>query len=611
MRHFILFLCLVGGIAMAAKPTCRLQQTIIRAPEGEVLELMARGTHSDAEVSAQLHQWLREGRAGMLSDLSALRMFPDKVVAREGTDFMWWTEEDQILDAPTALYPMNSASFFVGSVMEYDSDNQKWKGSFSPRKPLLVYWPAVWTRQAAPKLDSVAQLDRFEQSISNKVMVPLSGPEVLAVFRPADRFEQPANAPRWLDVMEIATETEEHDLAAAQPPHQRVVAMGFAVPDEWADELLALHRDGGDDRILNRLLDEVKAQRAVLAMFGVQRVQGDSNPRMSSHREHAFPAEMPTFPSAWSAILVGDELNVSGAGSSGLIEVSMRSDLLQPPNATFPLALHRPELVMFWPEPVTAGFRAWLKVPDHGAGLAGIMRVPDYVPLPREMSDRRTMVFIVRNDLQGKPSPPPQWKFEGLEYETLVYEIDAADAAKYQDKSPFRDDGALLAKLQKTTGEGKARLLSRIWSVGDVHASQERGYVAETDGRDEAYPQQYRPTAIMQVFVGTDFNASLVPVAEHSNDKVQQFSGELTLSHHLAQPRIATLEEQLASLCEIAERPCRQRFHELKWTWKKDPATGHLTMATGKPYCLGVQHASGPDGVSKCHVAFVWVRPVK
>ncbi len=612
MRHFILFLCLVSGMAMAAPPFCRLQQTVIRAPEGEVVELLARGAHSDAEVSAQLHRWLREGRASVVSDLSGVSMDSGRVMARAGTDYLWWTEEDQVLQPPVALYPLNSEPKFAGSVMEYDNEYHTWKGSFSPRKPLTVYWPAVWTEQAAPKFDSVAQMDTFEQRIKATVKVPLAGPEVLAVFRPADRFEQPADAPRWLDVMEIAAETEDHDLAAAQPPHQRVVAMGFAVPDAWADELLALHHEGGDDRILNRLLDEVKAERAVLAMFGVQRAQeGESNMRMTSERQHVIPTEMPTFPSAWSSMPVGDALQAYASEGGGLIEVSMRSDLVQPPNATFPLVLHRPELVMFWPEPVTAYFRATLKVPDHGAALAGILRMPDYLPLPPAMNGRRTMVFIVRNDLHGTPSPPPQGKPQSLEYETLVYEIDAENESKYGDQNPLRDDDALLAELQKTAGEGRARLVSRLWSVGDMHAGQERGYVVEANGRSETYPQQYRPTAVGQVFVGTEFTASLEPLPNESNDKVQRFAGELTLVHHLAQPHMATLEEQLASLRLLAESTCKQWFHDLKWKWKKDPATRRLAIAAGKPYCLGVQRGVGADGVSKCHVAFVRVTQVK
>lgn len=600
-----LCLALLGNVAALAKvPPCRLAQTIIRAPEIETLELLTRRTRTDAEVAARLHEWVRAGRARIVSDISALRTHPQDSHARAGTEYFWWQELDQDFD-PAMEFPTRSGPVFIGAALTYKSEN-RWTCSFAPRAPLLVRWPVVWPAQKKPALDWTEQLDVFEEKIDVDVATPFAGTGLLGICRPADRLERAAGADRWLHVTEVAAESAEPDNAAMSPPHQRVMTMVFAVPDGVVDELLTTHRESGDDALLNRLLDDVKAGGARLQMAGGCRNRGE----LVSARRHAYPTEMHTFPSAWDTMSVGDSVTV-GDG-----EVSVTTDLAPPARAEFPLSKSHPDFVLWWPEPLRAHLTADTSLPGHGAMLLGITRMPDF--LETEPADCRALVFIARSDHDDRLiRAAPRDASPGVECEAQVFEIDAADEAQFQTEGWQLPDDRRLDALRKRAADGSARQIARAWLASTAGRAaktsviQERCHVTECDTDFDVAPDQYRPTALDVLRVGVEFSAQASPLTDESDAKLQRFAGGLEIICHVRQPRIPTLDEQLDSLRQNQGECAQPLLHELKWTTEPDPATGRIVFATGRPRCLGVKRLPGAGDAARRFVAFVSVQVVR
>ncbi|HAL72442.1 MAG TPA: hypothetical protein DCP71_11780, partial [Verrucomicrobiales bacterium] len=360
MKTYLVSLVLgVGGAALPAlaEPLpLEVRQVVIRAPEMEVIRLIAGAKKTDAERVVELRRAVKEGRASVISDVGSAADDGDRVSVKSGQLAWMPSELDQEMDR-LFMVPTAFEERFIGTSLECQLQpwgppateskiSAQWVTRYAPRGPETVLWPTSWLDVYDHKTNQLTDKavhgwldwrDLFEESVVSGVILESGEPKILAVMPPGDQVWPGDRKGRWLDVF----------IAEVQPPglpkrpaNAEKAAMGnhtwvygLALDSTAALALVRVRKPGEDAALLQTLLTQVEEGRARMVFCaGSAQVQGQRG-RMVSTRWHEYPTEMPSIPSAWETRAVGTELEIDDGA------LSLRQAIAAPVRSEWKLAL--------------------------------------------------------------------------------------------------------------------------------------------------------------------------------------------------------------------------------------------------------------------------------
>lgn len=534
-----------------------------------------------------------------------------------------------------------------------------WKAGCSPCGPAMTRWPTSWLRISTRdhKPDPQGRLirgwldnyDVFTETLVGEHWFEDTQMHLLGVAPPADQaWPGKARPGRWLDVFLAQVRPRAGGLPfttgarrkAVPAPKRAVPVDPFAVNDNapasspapkafpadpfanpqprevYADAqvmfygiglnateaalLIAERGPAGDEALLQQLLERVKKGSARLhvcvGMTGKQGCPGI----VTAAREHQYPTEMPSIPSAWANRPVGTVLEVEDR------IWSLQHDLAPPRRTEWRLALDDPKAVMW--EPQFRSLRASSSFPrKQGAQLVGLQRIPDLMKGDGIAENETVLLFARRKDdmpeenIDDQPQP--------VEAEVLVLEVPGAEPADFE-KPPedifAHDDTVLFENLLKRLKAGQASVAAHVLVStlsgrrSMVRTAEEIMYATEFDPPEEKGQPRMRPTALEVSYAG-----DLLEIDATTHPTQSKIAVQMSFTHSTGIPVEAPLETALAFAAKdesMKDYPAPEHPSE-SWT----PA--ELSLESGSVVFLG---ARKPPGIQRqvVHVAYLRVRKV-
>ncbi len=631
-------LALLTAIAIAT-PLCaaddlmlEVRQVVIRAPELEVIEMMAAPRKTDAEVAARLWQSVKDGRASVVSDVTSAADEHQQFSVNSGRQVWLPSELSQDFDR-LYLTPVGFEEHFIGTALEclpvaaaplaFDGQVQaEWKTRFSPRGPLTVKWPTswlnVWENDKASDKAVHGWLDwrdLFEESFNGSVRFGGGEPVIIAIMPPADQVWPGERKGRWLDVFLGQINKADQDEAlppkdyAASFPVMRTMLFGIGLNDKEALAIMSA-RDARDDAaLLQKLLARVRQGDARLHLCAASANDSGAPRNLLSARLHDYPTEMPSIPSGWNYMIVGTQWQTDGR------DLELHHDLAPPARTVWPLALDVPEAVMWQPRFRRLNIES-VQPTANGTHLLSLQHIPEVMHGEGIRSHESVLVFAqhesgVRPEDEFAPNkggaqpdaePPPR----DYEAEMIVFELPAKEEADWQPADANRwhePDGKRFHALLDRVKSGDATLAAHValrfhaGSRAKVSITEDYRTAVEFDPPEKPDTPRMRPTALKSLPVGTSWEIKAHDPAPEDSILLLTHA----FDHSTAKPTEPTLQETLAIAAKDKEDYPGAAHHFETW------ADRDLKLILGQPRCLGTRR---PPGVKDevLHVAFVRVK---
>lgn len=627
------------SLVVAADPDVTLRQVVIRAPELQVLTAMMANPEDDA-LARILWAWVDDGTAKIVSDLSAPYANKDRVVARSGKQFKWVTEIDQDFEKGM-LIPTGWTDVFVGTSLEAEVDGPpiyknnprivaSWNASFSPRDPQQVPWPTWWPDIQKPTVNWYPQQDFYVEKVVTAGQFLPQSTVILGVMPRADRFEVDQQGVKTLDVVVAQVKpialSELPDKRADLPMgyHSRFTVLGFGLKDREALELLQRVDLERDQVLLDELLKQTAAGKVPLRTCSMVSQLSGQRARLESSREHSYPTEMPTIPSAWEMRPVGTILETDYV-FPGYMNIAFELHPALPRRAEWRCALDSPALIMWQPQFIVRGIQTALSFGREGVAFLGTMRTPDHLKDMNGVIPGETLMLFAKldesaphpgpdplkgepfdNAKPGYPDPPSR----GLELEAVVFEVSAKEAASWNLDPARFDDGdrftQLMARAKSATAKIAAHVAvaTRPGQRSTVTTVEEVITVTEVDPPQDEWLGRYRPTAMNMIPCGTVWEADFT--IDASKDPFDHGAPEVHLTHKLQHHVAPPLEPAYQAMIDVSRKTMGRTVPEVilyEETWE-----GKVTLKPGKVRFIGLKHPPGEAFKDKLHLAFLRVR---
>ena len=593
-----------------AMPSAR--QRVIRAPELAVASLLASPAVTDRELLEKIGQMIKDGKARVMSDVqAAFGGVNSEQFLRLGRQTVWPSERDQDTDN-LVMPPTAVATRFTGTALNRADGaalDAPWRGGFAPRGPESFQWPVVWpaSRQQAPGwLD---ELDTFEEQLQ----VPAAGrpgrPGIAAVLPPADAV-WPGTGERCLDLFEAvltgpATAKEEQSAGTSDDTH-RLSLLAIEVSAHEALQTAGSHRSDGDEALLQRLLKQCAEGEAWLRLCLSTRVAQGGDSEIESARQHTYPVEMQTFPSAWNMLPVGCQLRV-GQSAPDRYEIDLSYAPDRPRLAEWTMCLDRPLLMAWQPSFRTNSLTLEAVVPPSGCRLVAVQKVPEALH-PGE-GGRSVLFFACASsgrppNVQPDASPPVRL----LQAEFLAFEVSGAERSTWPEPGDATeikrwDDRKGLLRLLERVKAGTAKLAAhtavQVGGSGGLRVEEveQVPHVTEYDPDDHKPARHYRPTAFDVIPTGDRVHLEM---GERSSGEA---SGIVSVRYLIQHDTAMPVEPGLAQILSHNEGREQQEVPEavtfaLQWA-------GDAELSPGGVVCLGVLPVQTRDGAERCRVAYL------
>lgn len=622
-----LLAAMLSSSLRAELPAMQLRQTVIRVPEGMLVETLMQSP-GDAALARLLWQWVEKGNAQVVSDVSSRAAFGNKVDVKSGSSYKWATEFKQEWPRP-ALTPIGWTMVPIGTGMEVDYARLQqlerplltlpWSASYSPCEPSPVRWPLVWPENKKPEIGWFDQTDFHSQRVRTVVPVFAGESVILGIMPPAgyEESEEPLRRGELDVILAHAT-----PYGMVPPPAEpfagkpelgtRITMVGIALKDVEALKVLAGRDPHQDEALLKQLELRVQTRNSTRRVLcSVSTIPGQRS-GVESVREHYYPSEMHTIPSSWQHRNVGTSLEMD-AGASRDFNVALEHHPAPPRRATWKLALDAPQLTMVQPQFFVQSLQTSAQFPSGvNTVLLGAMRTPECIAGGEGLVTGETLLLFAMRDGQENPAPPPadpdivHEQRPGLELEAIVFDLPLSEEAEWARIDGRMDDEARYQKALAKVKDGSAKiaahvaLLTRVGQQSTVQTVEETRSVTDCDPTWLEIPGRYRPTAVMTTPVGTVWEVDAM--AEASQDPFAHGALELhlnhTLHHDVLPAKQPTLEETLAFARANKEELPPATFFTNEWK-------GEERLMPGKARCLGALHPAGQARADRIHVAFV------
>ncbi|MEZ0387276.1 MAG: hypothetical protein ACAI34_09435 [Verrucomicrobium sp.] len=653
LRAIFLGLLLASPAAGQSPSSPELRQRIIRVPQLDAVKLLTTEASSDANIVETLTRWLADGRAQVVSDVTTAVNLQRAVIVSDGRRIWLPSEKDQDFDR-LFLVPTNSDEELIGMNLTVELPTQgdvlsptpteaRWFLSHTELDPLLVKWPASWLEGKDGIHGWMEWYDTFRQTLGTELMLRPGTEAVVGVF-PAVTHAWPTteNAPpAYLDLAVAGLEIESPAGFAPPKPkaraesqgimedlNDRLIFTGILISSYQALQTLASRPKVPDEKIFATLLQDLQEGRGGLRFCLGSACRPGQRIRQESGRDHEYPTEMPSIPSAWDQRLVGTSVDIDPA-QQGVLGLVLEHHIAPPRRQEWRLGVNEPELQMWEPAFRRLKLNSYPIVPVGACRLIGAMKVPFVMtgaglkgdetllvfahhqgpkPQPDSLSDAPADPFAPNSNGAGSEPVP-----DSLELELQVFEVPVDEAAKWQtapqgqwaepDTKRFE---AMMKKVKMETARlvAQGMLLTRSEQSCLISLEEERMTATEFDPATDAAPHRTRPTALDQIHTGTLFEVESL-VAPKGNGVADRVELKYEVRHSTALPEEPTLEMILKSAGKDGEGPYDEavRFES---SWQ-----GQTKLKPGEPMCLGAKPVAGEKGPKKVLVAFITARVVE
>ncbi|MDP1590967.1 MAG: hypothetical protein Q8M07_24650 [Prosthecobacter sp.] len=594
---------LQGGGDSSPAPDREIRQTIYRVPELDMIEWLLDGAPEDAAVVRRLQEAVAAGSASVVSRLTTAETPGVRTQAQACTEH-WLPAEmnpdyDLLYQLPTAF-----ETALTGTRLEFQAAEAEvmFKSTFTQRAPLVVKWPTSWldvydhiTHKPTGKAVHgwMDWYDRFEQEIIAEIAFHDDSPHLVAMLPPADQLWGADRKGRWLDVT-VMQHVSGNDTPPKTPkpavPPERLLILGIALDHDAAQALLATRPQ--DESLLRELVARVKRGEARVQTCAVSANEKAGVRRaLVSARQHVYPTEMPSIPSAWAMTPVGTRVEMEGA------DLVLTQDLAPPARTEWKLARDVPEAIMWEPRfrklslhSTAAGFTS------PGTHLCAVTDIPA-VMSGGELPEHETVLLFTHRPGNGDQLKATQPDFE---VETMIFEISAGEAQDWQEVKTDDFTAFTQARLKRGLAKLQSHTLQRVQASTRSVLSVAEEYMTATefDPPEPEAPLRMRPTALETLQVGLHVEVEVA--AEADGIAVVH----LHLKHSTAKPIEPGLEETLKIAASSKERypGAKHEFEE----WRGEA----LLSPPGTVHCLGLSIPPG-SGSAATRVAFVRVRPAR
>ncbi|MFN0078496.1 MAG: hypothetical protein ACKVY0_18720 [Prosthecobacter sp.] len=613
-----------------SRPASVIRQTIYRVPEMAMIGWLLDGATSDAAVVKRLQDAVGGGSVSVVSSLISAATPDVRIKAHAGSESWLPSEMDTNYDLLYQL-PASFETVLSGTRLEFQvaAAEVMFNSSFAQRAPLAVKWPTSWLHVYDRENNKptgkaihgwMDWYDRFEQEIIAEVAFHDDSPHLVAMLPPPDQTWGAQRQGRWLNVTvmqqlqgglkpALQPQPASDPFAPADPfvpsgpfvpsvrsslqPPCRLL-LGISLDSGAAQALLAARQPEQDEKLLRELVARVKrgAARVQTCVLSANEKSGVRRTLVSA-RQHVYPTEMPSIPSAWEMRPVGTRVELDGAG------MDLRQDLAPPARTEWKLARDVPQAIMWEPRFRTLSLNsAATGFVSPGTRLCAVASIPAVVS-GGDLPEHDTVLLFTHQPANGTTvatkNPTPDF-----EIEALIFEIPASDAEDWQAVTTDDFTAFTQQRLRQGTAKLQSHALLRLQGStrGTLQVTEEYMTATEFDPPEAEGPFRMRPTALETLPVGLQFE---VEVAEESGHSA---SLSIHLKHSTAKPIEPGLEETLKIAASGHERypGAKHEFEE----WRGDA----LLSPPGTVHCLGVSVPPG-GGVVSTRIAFVRVRPAK
>jgi hypothetical protein len=191
----------------------------------------------------------------------------------------------------------------------------------------------------------------------------------------------------------------------------------------------------------------------------------------------------------------------------------------------------------------------------------------------------------------------------GAEFEAVVFDVPASEAALWADPSPILEDGTRYEELTKRV-DGEAVKIAAHTVIATRSGVRARvsdvehiPIVTEVDPPEQGFPGRYRPTAMESIPCGTTFEVD--PVIGPDAEIV---AINYVLQHHVAVPKEPELPELLAELLRT------KGDDTLLATLFAEDWTGEAMVQDRGTRFIGARVPPGDAFKGRLHVAFLRMR---
>jgi hypothetical protein len=635
-------LCVGAAFAcfrLAAGEELPVRQVIIRAPEASVV-VAALANPDDDALAALLRQWVKDGKAEVVSDLKGALSSTSPAYVKSGRDFDWVVENDQEFGTENSdvalLTPSAFQKVFIGSslgaeVLHPDANAQRpfieasWKTFFSPCDERTVPWSYWWpetTKQ--PKVSWYGQKDFFVEEVTTSARLAAGHTTVIGIMRRANHHDLALKGEKTLDViLGQVSPAPSHtqvppDFQKVLPhsPHGRCTVLGFGMKDVEALKLLSGNRAPRGKALLDALLESVAKGQVELQLFTSMAAFQGSRSNLRSVREHSYPTEMPTIPSAWNTRDTGTLLEIDS--DHHFVNLALEFHPAPPRRAEWRCALETPDLFMWQPQFFVRRMKTGIDFGDEGVALLGAMRTPECQQGAKGITPGETLILMARldgmtvlpEDRAGKATRDlPQLAV--VEVEAVVFDIPAAERADWSGRGEgLADDAGFATLLERSMGRD-VKLAAQVVVAtvagqrSEAKSVEEVKAVTEVDPPAEVSPSRYRPTALETIPCGTKCE---VNVTLYRPDNPLRAVAPLevyvdyALSHDVAPLREADYETMIA-VTRNNGGSFVPEFILFREHWQSQ-----ATLAPGKAHFIGMREPPGDALKDRLHVAFLRTR---
>lgn len=666
-------------LALAAAAPCpaadaapQVRQVVIRAPEMEVVGLMAGTTTSSpaqkplteaARISA-LWQAVREGRARVLSDLTSAASPNRGALVRQGRHVWLPTELDQDTDR-LQMPPTSYEEYFVGTSLQTGPATElptfmDWKGECIPRGPVVVKWPVSWLNLYVDfKPDPRKRLirgwldfrDTFEESVIGSVELRGARPQILAIMPPADQVWPGDRQGRWLDVFlahasipgqpppppeaEPAPDPKAKVGPAARPPTapadpfapapaaaptprprpmgETTMLYGVSIPATEA-ALLLLKRDPAQDAaLLGALLARVRADNG--AGTGTARLQvciGSGYRPGSRHSlQSARLHRIPTeMPSIPSA---WRDWRIGTSLEMDLGALGLDHDLAPPGRSEWRLAQDDPQAVMWQPRP--RSLKLNVESPTlTGTHLVGLLHVPEVMRQQGtglEDKEESILCFAQHSGhlVSESPHADPPPVFEA---EVIVLEMPGSSVDEFEglpgDPQPDAEDDRF-RQLMSRVQTGEVRVAAHAMATANGRSKANLRIAEQHKHATEFDPPEDTPR--MRPTALEDIYAGTEMEIETSGNPAPPFEIHVQLSfkHSTALPMEPDLPATLAAAAKNENGPYPDSTHPQEaWTSSGNHATTGSSGITVQDNKPYCLGARKPEGIGRKVIHVAYLR---
>jgi hypothetical protein len=587
------------GTSTASTDLRPTRQTIYRVPELELIERLFSSPQSDEALERSLRVSVAAGRASIVSEQTSSARLAVRTSSWAGAE-CW--EPTEITTDYNTLYQVPTSLDFrkAGTETEYlafESETDL-HSHFSPRPPLAVPWPISWLRAQDENGVRDKALhgwmewnDHFEQSIKGTVFPRGAAPLLVSVMPPADQVWGAERQGRWLDatcIQQTGGPAAPWPPPATPQPHR--LLLGLSLSTEEAHAMLAKRQPNKDRALLESLLPLIKEGRAQVVVCAL--ASYDSGRRnQTSARDHAYPTEMPSVPSAWGMREVGTRFELEGE------TLTLSQDLAPPARTEWRLAQDVPEAVMWQPR-----FRelqlntTTAAMITSGTHLLAAVNVPELMSSADLRDSHRTILIFSHLAADAAAQLEPRHDFE---IETQIFEFPIQDATAWQDvkSKDFETFSQQQVQRGRASLQSHAMLRSYPDRVSTLSLVEEYRTATGFDPPRKQAPLRMRPTALTVLPVGLQLEGT---VGEGSDGSVGL---SVKLHHSTARPIEPSLEETLRLSADTPVLYPGAKHERDEWE-------EHISPGLGKFYRLLPPTSTSRDKTTT-RSAWVRVRRVK